>query len=183
MWYCRVLIVGLSLGAFLPQLPSRADEGASPPNATTFEKDVWPIFRAHCFDCHGATDEPKGSLDLRLVRFMQQGGDSGASLTPGKPEESLLLDRIRSGEMPPGESSVPKHEIAVIEEWIVQGAKTARPEPESIGPGIGITPEERSFWSFQPVARLRCQPSDRFTPVEPAPRADVVDATLASQFA
>ncbi|MCA9057771.1 MAG: hypothetical protein KDA85_04705, partial [Planctomycetaceae bacterium] len=53
--------------------------------------------------------------------------------------------------MPPGNHRVPEHEIELIERWINSGAQTARPEPETIGPGLGITPEERSFWSFQPL--------------------------------
>ena len=69
----------------------------------TFEKDVRPVFRAHCYDCHGATEEVEGGLDLRLVRFMLKGGDSGAVIVPGVPSDSLLLKRIRNGEMPPGE--------------------------------------------------------------------------------
>lgn len=119
----------------------------------TFENDIRPIFRAHCFDCHGAVEEMKGGLDLRLVRFMAKGGESGPAIVPGKSEESYLLDRLRSGEMPPGENRVPEAEIAVIEKWIADGAKTARAEPERIGPGLGLTVEERSFWSFQPIKR------------------------------
>jgi hypothetical protein len=119
--------------------------------ALTFEKDIRPIFRAHCFDCHGATEEMKGNLDLRLVRFLQQGGESGAAITVGAPDDSYLLDRIRNGEMPPGEHRVSEKEIAIIEKWIAQGAKTVRPEPDTIPPGLGLTPEERSFWSFQPI--------------------------------
>jgi hypothetical protein len=119
----------------------------------TYERDIRPIFRAHCFDCHGATDELKGGLDLRLVRFLKKGGESGPVISAGQPGESYLLKRLRSGEMPPGEDSVPAEEIAIIEKWIAAGAKTARPEPESIGPGLGITEEERSFWSFQPIHR------------------------------
>ena len=119
----------------------------------TYERDIRPIFRAHCFDCHGATDELKGGLDLRLVRFLKNGGESGPAILAGKPDESYLLERLRSGEMPPGEGSVTDEEIAIIEKWIAAGAKTARPEPESIGPGLGITEEERSFWSFQPIRR------------------------------
>lgn len=119
----------------------------------TFEKDVRPIFRTHCFDCHGATEELSGQLDLRLVRFMQVGGDSGSVLTVGKPDESYLLDRIRAGEMPPGEVKMSAEELAVIERWIAEGAKTARPEPDSLPPGLGITPEERNFWSFRPIHR------------------------------
>lgn len=131
-------------------LTAMADEV---PAALTYERDIRPIFRAHCFDCHGATDELKGGLDLRLVRFLKKGGESGPAIAEGQPAESYLLERLRSGEMPPGEGSVPKDEIAIIEKWIAAGAKTARPEPESIGPGLGITDEERSFWSFQPIRR------------------------------
>lgn len=119
----------------------------------TFEEHIRPIFRAHCFDCHGAEEELKGGLDLRLVRFMAQGGESGPALRPGHPAESYLLDRVRSGEMPPGDKRVSKQDIATIEKWIAQGAHTVRPEPESLEPGLGITPEERSFWSFQPITR------------------------------
>ena len=119
----------------------------------SYERDIRPIFRAHCFDCHGATDELKGGLDLRLVRFLQKGGETGPAVVPGKPNESYLLQRLRDGEMPPGEDTVPTKEIAIIERWIAAGAKTARPEPESIGPGLGITEEERSFWSFRPIRR------------------------------
>ncbi len=123
-------------------------ESATPP---TYERDIRPIFRAHCFDCHGATDELKGDLDLRLVRFIQKGGESGPAISLGAPNKSFLLERIRSSEMPPGEGTVSDAEIAIIEKWIATGAKTARPEPDSIGPGLGITEEERSFWSFQPL--------------------------------
>ena len=119
----------------------------------TFEKDIRPIFRAHCFDCHGAEAELKGKLDLRLVRTMVKGGESGAAIVQGKPANSFLLERIKSGEMPPGSHRVPDHQIALVEKWIGQGAKTARPEPASIGPGLGITPEERSYWAFQPIRR------------------------------
>ncbi len=119
----------------------------------TFERDIRPIFRAHCYDCHGATEALEGKLDLRLVRLMKAGGDSGPAMIPGRPEESYLLERLRAGDMPPGDGRVPAAEIAVIEAWIRAGAPTARPEPDSIGPGLGITPEEREFWSFQPIQR------------------------------
>lgn len=130
-----------------------ARAGETKADKLTFEEHIRPIFRAHCFDCHGATEEVEGSLDLRLVRFLIKGGDSGPAITPGKPDESYLLDRVRSGEMPPGEGKVSPEEIAILERWVASGAQTARPEPESIGPGLGITPEERRFWSFQPITR------------------------------
>ncbi|HTN75373.1 MAG TPA: DUF1549 and DUF1553 domain-containing protein, partial [Pirellulaceae bacterium] len=73
------------------------------------------------------------------------------AIVPSKPLDSPLLARLKSGEMPPGEKKVPAEQIAVIERWIAQGAKTAGVEPEQLPAGLGITPEERAFWFFQPL--------------------------------
>ena len=34
---------------------------------------------------------------------MLKGGKSGPAIVPGKPEESLVLKKVRSGEMPPNQ--------------------------------------------------------------------------------
>lgn len=117
-----------------------------------FETEIRPILREYCFDCHGAVEELEGGLDLRLVHLMVSGGDSGEAVVPGDPGASLLIDRVRAGEMPPGEASVPEEKIAVLEDWIERGAPTLREEPEQLGPGIPITEEERNYWAYQPIA-------------------------------
>jgi len=143
-----------SLIALLICLIPGVATGTDKADQLTLERDIRPILKEHCFDCHGATEEVEaGLLDLRLVRFMVTGGESGPAITLGKPTESLLLDRITSGEMPPSGKKVPDEQIAMIERWIATGAATATPEPEKIDPGIGITAEEREFWSFQPIVR------------------------------
>ncbi|MBI1348985.1 DUF1553 domain-containing protein [bacterium] len=142
--FCRASIVFATL--FSATSAAHADEGT-----LTFEQHIRPIFRAHCFDCHGATEEVHGGLDLRQVRLLIKGGDSGPALSLENAAESQLLERIRSGEMPPGEKKVTPAELETLERWIAQGAKTARPEPETIPPGLGITQEERDFWSFRPI--------------------------------
>lgn len=119
----------------------------------TFEQHIRPILKANCFDCHGEGEKLKGGLDLRLRRLMLQGGESGPALKPGFPSESLLLQKIREGEMPKREKKLSASETALIEKWIAQGAPTARDEPKQIEPGLEITPEERAFWSFQPIRR------------------------------
>ena len=143
------MIRRMILAAFLLCLTARCfgDE-------VTFEGDVRPILKAHCFQCHGEAGEKKGGLDLRLRRLMAKGGDSGEAFVAGKPGESLLLERVRSGEMPPGEEKqLSPAEITTLEKWIAAGAPTKRAEPESIGDGPSFTEEERGYWAFQPVVR------------------------------
>ena len=104
----------------------------------TYEQHIRPIFRAHCFDCHGATEDLEGELDLRQVRLMKRGGVSGPVIELKEPGSSLLLTRIQDGEMPPGEVKVSAEEIEVIRHWIQQGAPTARPEAADIGMGLAL---------------------------------------------
>src|SRR5438067_13392612 len=66
----------------------------------TFEEHIRPILKAHCFACHGDEDEKEANLDLRLLRTMAKGGDSGAAIVAGKAAESLIVERITAGEMP-----------------------------------------------------------------------------------
>ena len=130
---------------------SRAGEAKE--TSPTFERDIRPIFKAYCLDCHGGGSELRGKLDLRLARTARRGGKSGPAVVVGKPEESLLLDRLHDGEMPPTEKKLTPNQVAVIERWIATGARTIRDEPASLPPGIDITPEERAYWAFQPIRR------------------------------
>ncbi|WP_437224550.1 DUF1553 domain-containing protein [Planctomicrobium sp. SH661] len=143
----RLLVAAFGILPFAasPQVLSASE------SELTFERDIRPILRTHCLDCHGATDSHEGNLDLRLVRFQQKGGDSGPAIVSGQPAESLLVERIKSGEMPPGEAKVTPEELQKIEAWIAAGAPTARPEPESIGSGVPLLQEEREWWSFRPL--------------------------------
>lgn len=119
----------------------------------TFEKDVRPIMKAHCFHCHGEGGVKEGMLDVRLRHWILAGGDSGEAIEPGSPDDSLLLDRVVSGEMPPDDKRLSDSELDTLREWIAQGAKTARAEPESLDGGDYLTEEEKGFWSFQPIRR------------------------------
>ncbi len=120
--------------------------------APTFEKDVRPILKTHCFHCHGEDGETKGELDVRLVRFLVKGGKSGPAVIAGKPAESHLLELLKNGEMPKEKPKLPDKEIALIEQWILAGAPTARPEPETLGKDARFTEEERAWWSLQPIS-------------------------------
>lgn len=126
-----------------------APAAAQETQVLTFEHHVRPILKAHCFQCHGEEEQHEGNLDLRLVRLMAKGGDSGPAIVAGKAAESRLIERIAAGEMPPEGKKLPEKDLATLRAWIDQGAPTARPEPEALAE---ITDDEKSFWSFQPIA-------------------------------
>ncbi len=119
--------------------------------APTFEKDIRPILKAHCFDCHGESGQPKGGFDIRLRRLIVQGGHDGPAIVPGNPDASHLLQLVASGEMPKRDKKLTPEQVDLLRRWIATGARTARPEPTELPPGAGITEEERAFWSFQPI--------------------------------
>ena len=157
----RTLLLLMALVVGLPQLGLAAD-------SLTFEKDIRPILKAHCFQCHGESGVREGALDVRLRRGLVAGGDSGPAVQPGAPQESLLLERVASGEMPPGEEqNLPKKDIALLSAWIEQGANTARPEPETLDSGDYLTEEERTFWSFQPIVRPPLPPLEDMQSEQP----------------
>src|SRR5437762_1079911 len=108
----------LILGALMLAPAVRA---ADPPERLSFERSerhVRPILKAYCLDCHGAEQKLRGGLDLRLRRSLVAGGDNGPALVPGDAKKSRLIERMRSGEMPPVGKKVPAELIAVVESWV-----------------------------------------------------------------
>ena len=118
-----------------------------------FEAEARRVLKTWCWYCHGEEAEFKGGLDAHFVRQLQKGGDSGPAIVPHDPAASLLISRIASGEMPPGEKKVPAQDLLVLQQWIAAGAKVRSEEPEQAAPGLLLTEEDRSHWAFQPIVR------------------------------
>jgi hypothetical protein len=116
-----------------------------------FENEIIPIFEENCFDCHGE-DTQKGQFRLDRLASLLRGGDSGeAAVVPGDPAASFLVKVIRHKEpeleMPPKGDALAEADIALIEQWIKEGAKT----PASYGPAEEKV--ELTHWSFVPLKR------------------------------
>ena len=169
--HSAIFLAALALAVLVfSQQPMQAED------AISFERDVRPILKAYCFDCHGGGEKPEGNLDLRRARFALRGGDSGPGIVPKEAEKSLLVSRMKSGEMPPTEKKVPPEKIAVVAAWIAAGAPTLRPEPEQLPPGTDITPEERGYWFYQPLRRPEPpQLANTVTGNEPAELPPTID--------
>src|SRR5688572_32011097 len=84
-----------------------------------FEKHVRPVLVESCYSCHSADAKKlKGSLHLDSKPAILKGGDTGPSIVPGDPDNSLLVKAIRYTnedlQMPPKEK-LSAEKIAAIE--------------------------------------------------------------------
>jgi Protein of unknown function (DUF1549)/Protein of unknown function (DUF1553)/Planctomycete cytochrome C len=134
-----------------------ADMQAGSQTTPVSQHDVVPILLRRCTVCHGHRRAEAG-LDLRTRASMLLGGKSGPAIVPGKPDDSLLLQRVHAGEMPPLERLVDASvkpmtpsEITILRDWIAAGApEIDRPEDVAgAEPDRLVTDQDRSFWSFQ----------------------------------
>lgn len=101
--------------------PAPADDGA-----IKFSRDIAPILVGNCISCHNPKDKAKRKeFDLTTFANLMKGGADGPPIVPGKPEESILLLRVKGEEtpkMPPGQNNLGPEAIAKIEAWVKAGA-------------------------------------------------------------
>ena len=151
---CAVLVVSLIA------ISTCADAAERLGNATmveTFERRIRPLLSEHCYPCHSSSRNKKhGGLQLDTAQGVKRGGDSGAVLMSGKPDESLLISAVRHEgdiQMPP-KGKLSDREIRILTDWVTQGAFFPdSSEPRASDSGVVDYAEGRKFWSFQPVQR------------------------------
>ena len=91
-----------------------------------FDKDVLPILKRTCVECHGK-DKQKAKLRLDSFAELQKGADGEKVVLAKKAGESELLARILLPDsdderMPPKGNRVSKPVADLIKRWIEQGA-------------------------------------------------------------
>jgi hypothetical protein len=121
------MISGVQTPATSPSAPTSSSESGS-----YFHEKVWPIIAERCIGCHNPTRvaaRKSGLLDQTSREALMKGGASGAAIVPGKPEESLLITRVKGEDEnedrmpPPSKPPLSTEQIATLEEWIRDGAK------------------------------------------------------------
>ncbi|MBL9132716.1 MAG: PSD1 domain-containing protein [Verrucomicrobiaceae bacterium] len=115
------------LRASLPLLTLSFALSAATAPAVDFVKDVQPIFETKCLECHNPK-KVKGKLLMDTAANLLKGGETGAGLVAGQPDKSLIVERMilpkdHDDIMPPKGGPLPANEIAVIKQWIAEGAK------------------------------------------------------------
>ncbi len=129
--------------------------GAQEAVKADFAKHVKPILEAACVHCH-CEKSSKGDLRLDTRAAAIKGGENGTALVPGDPEKSPLykLCTLEEGDddvMPPKKEGVlAASQIAILKDWVAQGA----PWPDNIVlqqvPRIGFVKH------VQPILEQNC---------------------------
>jgi hypothetical protein len=142
-------------------LPAAADETKaadfSPEAIDFFEKHIRPALVDHCYECHAATAKTlQGGLRLDSREAILAGGDSGAAVVPGKPDESLLIESVLYGEdsfqMPPA-GKLPDAIIKNLQQWIRMGAPAPADEVVATAKE-GVDDEAAArHWAFVPPVK------------------------------
>lgn len=123
-----------------------------------FEKKIRPVLAQQCYKCHSASAAKlKAGLLLDSRDAMLKGGESGPSLVPGKPAQSLLIKAIQWNDK---DLQMPKEKLAdgVIADfvaWVQMGAPWPKePARTASADGYAATYDtlRKELWSWQPIS-------------------------------
>lgn len=122
----------LAAGAKPVEAPPVTIAQATGKESVSFKLDVAPVLAKSCTSCHG-TNRPRAMFSMINITSLMKGGDSGSPIVPGKPADSLLIQKLKgtaSGQrMPLMQAPLADEVIAKIEKWIAEGAKYDAPDP------------------------------------------------------
>src|SRR2546423_2041458 len=117
----------LLVGLWFNSDPARAQLPQSGvDDVTFFETRVRPILADHCYKCHSTKSEKlKGGLLLDSREGLFKGGETGAVIVPGHPEQSRLVDAIGYQNVDlqmPSKAKLSGQQIVDLTAWIQRGA-------------------------------------------------------------
>ncbi len=125
-----------------PSAPTASSPAASAPAVTTrrpvidYRRQIRPILDDRCLECH-SQDKRKGGLSLANYADALEGGRNGAVIRPGRSTRSLLVHRVRGEtepQMPKDEDPLTPRQIALIRQWIDEGARETPSSPPAPQP-------------------------------------------------
>lgn len=127
------------------------------------------VLREHCFSCHEG-DRPKGGLELTTAAGLARGGDGGAVLVAGRPDESLLVRVLAADAEPhmPPKAQLTDEEIEAVREWVLAGAPweaAAGGDGKQEGPGVAWDAVEALPPGYRPVQALALSDDGRWLAV------------------
>jgi mono/diheme cytochrome c family protein len=98
----------------------------------SYDKQIRPIFQARCQGCHQPAKAGGAYVMTTSDRMLKGGEAGGPAIVPGKPDESHLVEVVTphggKAEMPQNKPALADSEVALITQWIAQGAKDDSPQ-------------------------------------------------------
>jgi hypothetical protein len=87
-----------------------------------------PVFQTYCVTCHGGAGGTNGGFNISTVQTATSSGDHRPDITPGDGASSNLVKKLSStppfgDRMPQGGPYIVADTIALIRQWIDQGAQ------------------------------------------------------------
>jgi mono/diheme cytochrome c family protein len=100
--------------------------GKEAPPPIDYAKDIEPIFKAACYDCHGPAQQ-KGGFRADSKEALLKGGKSyGKVIVPENSAKSTLINIVSGKDEDiamPEKHKLPPGQVALLKNWIEQGAK------------------------------------------------------------
>lgn len=144
-------IAGLFFAAVLLWLPACKQEPQ-----LSFNKDIRPIFNAKCVGCHGGVKQAGGFGLVFRENALRETSSGKRAIVPGNAARSELVRRIVHDDpelrMPLEAAPLEEHEVALISEWIEQGAEWE--DHWAYNPLTLPEVPETTEWSEQPIDRF-----------------------------
>ena len=138
------------------QNPAAASSAQAPAAAIDFTRDIQPILANTCVECHGPK-KTKAQLRLDSAAGMMKGGESGALVTPGNSEQSLIIRRVLGldgdDRMPKDGDPLPAAQVALLRAWIDQGAVWPKTAVDSAPSPADAGHEPPQHWAYRRPVR------------------------------
>ena len=125
----------------------------TPDQRSFFESKIRPVLVKQCYECHSqGAKKIGGKLLLDAPSEMIVGGESGPSLIPGQPDDSLIIQAVRYDgiEMPP-KKRLPDQVVNDFVTWVKMGAPDPRENLPKTAQKAKPAPRDQ-LWSLKPVS-------------------------------
>ena len=129
-----------------------------------FETKIRPLLSNNCFACHSQKAKTKGKLKAGLYldsyKGLINGGDSGSIISPGKPDQSRIVEAVlyknEDMAMPP-KGKLSEEQIALMRQWVEMGAPWPGSDNEVVAEAVNNNEPydwekfRNEHWSFKKI--------------------------------
>jgi uncharacterized membrane protein len=90
--------------------------------SVSFANDILPLIQSRCTNCHGGQRTEK-ELNLTTYEGVMAGSENGPVVTPSDAADSTMAEMVSNGKMPKRGPKLTPDQVALIVDWINQGAQ------------------------------------------------------------